>query len=538
MVFTLLLLLSACDLGKDFSDFAKGLRQSNNPDPTLGAKLVMGGIAADAPRAVQAGRAVLIEGGNAVDAAAAMYFALAVTLPSSASLGGGGVCLVHDGFSGKTEAIDFLARSPKSISATAERPSAVPGNVRGFFALHAKYGRLRWARIVAPAEKLARFGFPVSRALAKDIAKMEEALAAEPSVRSVFAGTSRTGMLKEGDTLTQLDLTSVLGRLRSLGPVDFYSGATARKLVQAVNEAGGSLSFKDLSGFKPKWLPTLFVPFKGMKTHFSPPPAAAGVVAAEMWSMLTLDKRYEDAEPEEKNHLIAEAAYRAFASREQWMRDDGSSSVDVNKLATPPRSEKMMSGYRSGGHTPIKPKPGGRPENPSATSLAVIDEDGYGIACALTMNNLFGAGRVAEGTGILIAAAPGKGGRGPASLGPVLLTDDQRIYFAGAASGGVAAPTALVSILARTQIGEMPLEEAMAVKRVHHSGAPDVVYYEQGLKNSEIRNLAKRGHRLAATKALGRVNAVSCFEGVPDEVKECAARTDPRGYGMAVNVGF
>ena len=138
----------------------------------------LGGVAADEPRAALIGRDVLSAGGSAADAATAVYFALAVTLPSSASLGGGGVCLVHDTPSARTEAIRFLARRPADVPPGTARPSAVPGNPRGFFALHSKYGVLRWEQVVAPAEGLARFGTPVSRALARDLKQVGTALLA------------------------------------------------------------------------------------------------------------------------------------------------------------------------------------------------------------------------------------------------------------------------------------------------------------------------------------------------------------------------
>lgn len=535
--FIMVLALGACELGKDFKDLATGLRKQDNP---VNQDIIKGGIAADEPRAVRVGRDILNSGGSAVDAATAMYLAMAVAIPSSAGLGGGGVCVVHDGWTGNTEAVDFLARPPKSVPATATRPSAVPGNIRGFFAMHAKYGRLRWPQIVAPAESMARFGINISRAFANDLGQTEEALMAEPSIREIFARADGAGLVKEGDPLKQLELAAVLSRLRSLGPTDFYSGETARKLVEAVNSAGGSLTFDDLNNYHPVWSPAILVPFKGLTAHFAPPPAAAGAVAAEMWSMLVNDDRYEDTKPEARSHLLAEAASRAFAGRGQWLREDGTTSVDVSFLAAPERAGKLMAGYREDQHVPITPAPAQRQENPSASSFAVIDQDGYGVACAMTMNNLFGTGRIASGTGILIAAMPGKGGRGPTSLGPVLITDESQrlIYFAGAAAGGVAAPTALVSILAGTQIDEAPLEDVMNAKRIHHSGAPDMVYYEQGLSNSELKNLAQRGHTVAATKNLARVNAVSCFEGLPGTPEQCSARTDPRGFGDQMNVGF
>ncbi|MEE9250468.1 MAG: gamma-glutamyltransferase, partial [Alphaproteobacteria bacterium] len=193
----------------------------------------LGGVAADEPRAVLVARDVLSAGGTATDAAVALYFALSVTLPSAASLGGGGICVVFDRKSDRVEALDFTARAP--AGRRTGRPSAVPGNPRGMFALHAKYGRLRWAQLVAPAEKLARFGSSVSRALAWHLSAAGPLLADRES-RRVFARSDGTP-LREGDIIEQLDLAVVLSLLRR-SPGQFYSGPFARQLVKAVRRAG------------------------------------------------------------------------------------------------------------------------------------------------------------------------------------------------------------------------------------------------------------------------------------------------------------
>jgi len=167
-----------------------------------------------------------------------------------------------------------------------------------------------------------------------------------------------------------------------------------------------------------------------------------------------------------------------------------------------------------------------------------MDENGAGIACALTMNGLFGNGLIAGKTGVLMAFPPASGGRGPISLGPMLAVDHFTgdFFFAGAASGGVTAPTALMYVAIENTINVGRLEDAIQAKRLHHSGVPDIVYYELGYDEQAINALIKKGHRVAATPTLGKVNAVGCAHGLPFDPDSCEAATDPRGYGLAVKI--
>jgi len=496
----------------------------------------LGGVATDEPRAALIGREVLSSGGSAVDAAVAVYFALSVTLPSSAGLGGGGVCVVWDHKSKTAEAIDFLAQAPSRISAGATRPTAVPGNARGFFALHSKYGRLSWARLVSPAEKIARFGIPVSRSLAQNLATVSDALMIEPETRRIFGRRDGKAILGEGERIFQNDLAGVLGILRAKGSGDFYNGMLARQLVAGAKASGGSLSMTDLRAFKPQWRQTIKIPYGNKTLHFSPPPAAAGSLEAVMW--VILEDMYDSVPAEERNHLLAETALRAYADRGQWMGEGGTAKIAESDLTLEGRIKPLMRSYVSNRHIPserLRPTPVERAENPSATSFVVTDRDGSAVACGLTLNSLFGTGRVASGTGVLFAAAPDRGGRGPYSLGPMVVVNHNvnEFFFAAAASGGVTAPTALINVAARVLIDEQPLEDAIAAKRVHHSGMPDLTYYEQGLSQPFIFSLTQRHHKVAATPRLGLVNAISCSAGLPPNPGSCEIKTDPRGYGLA-----
>lgn len=465
----------------------------------------LGGVAADDPHAVQTGRDVLSAGGSAADAVVAMYFVSAVTLPSAASLGGGGVCVAFDSAKGEVQALEFFARRPAGGTANAERPSAVPGNVRGFFAFHARYGRLRWSQLVAPAENMARFGFRVSRALARDIAEVGGALAAEEGTFRLFSAPDRGGLVGEGDFLRQVELAAVLGRVRAEGAGPFYTGSFARQFAEAANAAGGTLSSSDLHGYAPTWRETIVVPMGNQTAHFPPAPAVGGEIAAEMWASLSRQSGLQRAGAEERLRLFADLGLDTSEKRlELLVREQGGSRQSSA-------------------------------ENPSAATFVAVDREGSAAACAVTLNSLFGTGRVAGGTGIVLAAAPGPGGRGATALGPMLIVNRNvnEFFFAGAASGGAAAPTALVSVAARTVLAGESLNQALAAPRVLGGPMPDVVYHEAGAEALE-RVFAGEGLRLVAAPALGRVNAVYCAQGIPPHPESCVAGSDPRGSGLAV----
>ena len=502
----------------------------------------LGGVAADEPNAALAGRDALSAGGTAADAAVAAYFTLAVTMPSAASLGGGGVCLVYDPESEKVETLDFIARAPSRMPATATRPTAIPGNSRGFFALHAKYGRLPWAQLVAPAEERARFGTPVSRAFARDLAEVGAALLVEPKTRQLFGRADGRSVLSEGEVFAQIELASVLSQVRRQGPAELYAGSLTHRFIDGALAAGGSLSPEDLRGYRPIWRETLRVPWDNHVAHFATPPGAAGTVAAQMWSMLTEDDRYEDAGPVERLHLLSEVAMRAFADRGVWLRNDGTSALPAADVLAEERLRQLMASYRSDRHIPagsLDPAPAPTLENPSGTSFVAVDPEGAAVACTLTMNNLFGIGRFAGSTGILLAAAPGPAGRGPTSLGPMLAINEPTgsFYLAAAASGGGTVPTSLLNVVARAVIDELPMDEAIGAKRIHHGGDPDITFHEPGMAEDVLAALRGRGHRLAPTPTLGRVNIIYCGRGLPTYPESCAMRADlpPRGFGLAAS---
>lgn len=499
-----------------------------------------GAAVADEPRAALVGRDILASGGSAGDAAVAMYFAMAVTLPSQASLGGGGVCLAFDSKTGETKALDFLARAPVQAAAEGgDRPTAVPGNPRGFFALHGRYGRLRWAQVVAPAENLAIFGVQVSRAFGQDLRQVEPALLADWEMRRVFGQSGGSSLVREQEFIKQPELGTVLASIGRQGPGDFYAGSLAGVISDAAKAAGGTLSREDLRNFRPQWRETIRIETGNDVAHFPVPPPAGGLVAGQIWGMLVDGGRFRRADADTRDHLLAETALRAFGDRGRWLAVDNASAASTSALVSQGQLNTLMASYRPDRHVPASelglPVNTG-PENPAAASVLAVDASGSAVACSVTLNSLFGTGRIAPGTGIVLASLPGAGGRGATALGPMMVVNEnvKGFRFAAAASGGVAAPTALTAVAARSILLGEPLRQSITAARVHVSGDPDLLFIEPSLSPAQRAALSARGHRLGETPTLGRVQAIACPGGLPANPDTCAAETDPRGFGLAV----
>lgn len=498
----------------------------------------IGGVVADEPRAALVGRDILSGGGSAGDAAAAMYFTLAVTLPSRAGLGGGGVCVAFDRAKGTTDVLDFTAQAPQNIPSSTSRPSAIPSNPRGFFALQARYGRLLWRQVIAPAENLARFGHPVSRAFSRDLNAIGTALLRDTNTRAVYGSFNTGQVLGEGENLVQLELAATLGLLRARGVGPFYTGLFAKNFVSGVNLAGGSLNIEELRAYKPQFRDTVKVKVGFETAHFAPPPAAASTQAAVMLGMLLEQGDWDNADAGGRAHLIGEAGVHAFADRETWLNSRGASTKSIDALGSDVRIENLAGGLNATRKTAASrfvPAPQNRHETPATTSFMAADADGNAVACAVTMNSSFGTGRMVPGTGVMLAAAPGTDGRGPIGLAPMLLINENSKEFrmAASANGGAVAPSVLASSILNVVEGDMLVADAIAAPRVHNAGNPDVTYYEAGLDPAAQSKLSAQGHRTAATPVLGQVNMLYCKDGLPTQPETCQMEADTRGAGLA-----
>jgi gamma-glutamyltranspeptidase/glutathione hydrolase len=281
LVIAITFLLAACG-GSETSDENLANPSGQNPHKAPLTNLIRGGatfaaVSADESRAAEIGRDILVQGGNATDAAVAMYFSMAVTLPSAAGLGANGACIVHDS---KTRAGEAFVFAPMAAPGPIGGVSfAVPNGVRAITLMHIRHGQMRWEQTIAPAERMARGGVPVSRALARDLQAGATALGADPEARRVF-GRGMATAVTEGDNWVQLELAATLGELRQRGGADFFSGSFARVLSDQVRQMGGNLPLESLRDNVPKSGPPMSESYGGYKVYVAPSPMAGANVLA------------------------------------------------------------------------------------------------------------------------------------------------------------------------------------------------------------------------------------------------------------------
>lgn len=486
-----------------------------------------GMVSTGEPNATLIGREILAQGGTVADAAVAISFALAVTYPSRLSLGGGGTCILHDREKQLTEALTFLPFS-------APGGGVPPGLARGLEALHARYGVLQWNQLVAPGENLARFGVKTSRALATDILAAQANLRQDPTAAAAFLPNGQP--LATGQPLQQTVLATTLSGIRTQGSALFLSGDTGPILARESSRLGLPLSEGDLRIRVPEYLVPLRIEYGSDYLYVTPPPAANGLVAAEMFQILQAVADYEDAAPNRRQHLFLEASAQSFADRSTWLASTAQNVFNASSVLDSGALSARLTGIGEGPHKPassLVPTPRQVVEPLAGTAFVIGDRYGNAIACSMTNNGLFGSGRIAASSGILLAAPP------PDNLvvSPVaaLITSigTQRARLAVGASGGAAGATALARLVLDLTEREMSLAEAMREVRTHHNGLPDVAFVEDRLDGGTQQTLLELGHSLQRVPGLGELQAWYCPEGILQVPELCSVETDPRGFGLS-----
>lgn len=489
-------------------------------------------VAADSPRAAVVGRDVLGNGGNAADAAVAMYFTMAVTLPSRAGLGGGGVCVIFDNADLQGEVLEFLPRASGN--------GLVPLGVRAMAALHARQGLKQWGELIRPAENLARFGHRVSRGLAQDLGRAAAFLANDREAARVF-GLGDGQAPKEGEGFEQVELAGVLAGVRGQGAAFWHGGPFTRQLAEAMARVDNPVSVEDLRNSVPTYRAALGVDMGGADVAYFSGPPANGLLAAQLWQILEDASGYGGADGAERAHIFAEASMRAFADRTAWIGPDGAMRGEAAAIGSEERAEKVFADFDREKHTPagrLTVPPKAVSENSPGASLVAADRFGNGVACSVTMNGLFGSGRMAPGTGIIMPRPAASGSAGWLSPSAVVVgnTTNGDLRFAAAASGGSAAATAMVQVMFSKLEDGRQLDTAIREVRLHHAGQPDELFYESGARPETIAALQRLGHTLQEAKRLGLVNALSCPDGIIDTAGSCRVVNDPRGFGFATVV--
>lgn len=506
----------------------------------------VGAIVADEPLAVNVARDILLQGGTAADAAAALYFALSVTFPAHASLGAGGACLVFTPATGKAETLTFYGGPGSGVSGQGGRPTAVPTAVRGFSALQARFGRMRWAQVVAPAEALARFETKLPRALAREFDINGPFVYGDEQTRRVFGAQGRPAV--EGDAIVQRDLAQTLTEIRTKGASELYTGALAARLVAASRAAGGTLTAEDLADVRPQWRDAPSIPLARRDLFIAPDPAIGSVVAAVMANILIEADGYDDQDDPVKLHALAEASMIAFADRATWFsQTDGEAggrlTVPIAEILDPERAETLWKFFNPDRHLSRADFPTALPEvleNQAGTGFTVVDPTGLAVSCMITMNNPFGVGRIAPGTGIMLAADPNltRGGATPLTFAMIADADTRKFYGGLTASGGVLASTAMIRALVAMMVEEQSVAQALEAPRLHNSGNPDITFYERTLPAEDIDRLKALGHRAEpfpgeVSSSPPKVNIIFCDKGFPGQGARCEAVPDPRGAGLS-----
>jgi len=511
-----------------------------------------------------AGLAVLKSGGNAVDAAVAAAFALAVTHPAAGNIGGGGFLLVRLA-GGETNFIDFREQAP--LAATEDmylgpdgkptqdsvigwRAAGVPGTVRGLELAHRRYGKLAWKDVAAPAVKLARDGFALSAAQARSL-NGSRLLAQFPESRRIF---QRNGTAwSEGDVLKQPELAQVLERIAAAGAQDFYEGETARRLADAMRAHGGLITLEDLRRYRAVERAPLSGGYKGYTILSAPPPSSGGAGLLQVLGVLA-GTGYEKSGPGSAPtiHYVAEALRRFFAERGEFLGDPDFERLPVAGLLDPRHLDRLRRSIDPERATPSRSLRAGAPlfEAPETTHLTAVDRAGNAAALTYTLNGSFGSGVTVPGLGFLLnnemddfSVQPGfpnsaglvqgrvnaiRAGKRPlSSMTPTIVLKDGQFFLALGSPGSGRIISSVLQVLLNVIDHRMPLAEAVAYPRFHHQWLPDRLYVEPGFRIETLRKLEAMGHAVEQTRGIGEVQAVWLNGGWLEGV------ADPRGEGAA-----
>jgi gamma-glutamyltranspeptidase/glutathione hydrolase len=484
--------------------------------------------------AEEAGLAVLRKGGNAVDAAIAVGFALNAAYPYAGALGGGGFMLIRLA-DGRTSFIDFREKAPAAASrgmyldaggnptrdsSEGWRSSGVPGTVRGFELAHAKYARLSWAADLAPAIELASKGFPVTYAHSEQLRGSRSLARDSESTRIWLKGGA---FHQPGDTLTLPDLARTLTRIAQKGPNEFYGGETATRLVAAMTANGGLITLADLQAYRA----VERTPLSGAYRHYTvvaaPPPTAGGVGLLQMLAMLD-GTGYEKAGfgSAAAMHYVAETMRRYYADRNAYLGDPEFVRNPVAALLDPAYVARRRSSIDPARATPSSTLGAGLPtraESAETTHYSVVDADGNAVAVTYTLNGGFGNGITVPGLGFLLnnemddftskpgspnlfdlvqgeanAIEPGK--RPLSSMSPTIVLRGNELFMVLGGPGGSRIPTAVLQVLLNVIDFGMNPQEAVDAPRFHHQWLPDAISVERGFSPDTLALLRSRGHEV------------------------------------------
>ncbi|MEW6453175.1 MAG: gamma-glutamyltransferase [Pseudomonadota bacterium] len=534
--------------------------------PLVAARHAM--VATQETRATRIGVQVLERGGNAVDAAVAVGFAMAVTYPRAGNIGGGGFMLIHLAKDNKQIAIDYRETAPAATTRTTyldakgdadPRKSrdlgtavGVPGTVAGLALAHRKYGsgKFRLADLIAPAIVMARDGIPVEDDNADALPYAREKFVRWPASQKIFM--RRDGnVLQPGDRFVQDDLARTLDLIARRGPRGFYEGRIAEQIAAAVQKAGGLMTAEDLKNYKPVEREVVRGTYRGYDIVSMPPPSAGGILLIQMLNML---EAYQlKANDPASLHLMIEAMKLAYADRAQFLGDPAETIAPITGLMSKRYAEERRALINPDKATPPNEIRPGNPlphEGSNTTHYSVVDRFGNVVSNTYTLNDSYGNGLVAEGTGVLLnnelddfsakpdapnafgltglneANAPGPNKRPLSSMTPTIVFKDGKPFIVTGSPGGSRIITVVLQVLVNVIDHKMSIADAVRTPRIHHQWMPDQVIIERGMPNAIVQALEARGHKPTLRPLLTSANSIMI---APNGMRLGAADSRTRG---------
>jgi gamma-glutamyltranspeptidase/glutathione hydrolase len=494
--------------------------------------------------ATQAGLGILKRGGNAVDAAVAVAFALAVVHPEAGNLGGGGYLLARMA-DGRVKAIDYRETAPAAASTgmfkdpmearVGYKASAVPGTVAGLAMAHSALGRRPWKEVLEPARRLARDGFPASQ-------RMELILALQVPVMRQFGETARIFLhgsdkpLKQGEIVRQPDLAVTIARLQKRGPREFYEGETARRIAADMAARGGTITYDDLKGYKAREVEPIRASYRGHALLTMPPSTSGGMALVEMLNILEqFPLRLGMEGSSEARHLMIEAMKRAYFDRSRHAADPAHFEIPLARLTSKEHAAALAATIRKDRATPSArlaeavPAPVGGEESEDTTHFSIIDGEGNIVTNTYTLNGFYGSQVIARGTGVLLndimsAFTRSSGSRNEIAAGrrPVssmtptlLLQKDGSPWVALGSPGAFTIPNTVFQVVVNLVDFKMSLRDAIEYPRIHHQYFPDRVDAEPAALVADVaERLRAMGHTLNPRyRSQGDVHAVAIENG-------------------------
>lgn len=509
-------------------------------------------------QATHAGVTMLERGGNAVDAAVATAFALAVTHPSAGNIGGGGFMLVRPGGAqATTTAYDFRETAPAALTragfdrmqrggAKGGAAAGVPGSVAGLLTAHERFGKLPRQAVLEPAVTLAKSGFSLGRRQADLLAASYDAIAKDATLKKRFSDATGVRARLSGARVVQPELAVSLVRIQESGVAGFYAGPTALAITRA---PGSLISLADLEGYRCVERTPLRSTYRGLEIETMPPPSAGGVALTEMLGLLELLGAHRESGVQEL-HLFLEASRRAQAERRFGVSDPDALDAERAQLAL----ARFLDAKALLQRAPIEREratrsrtlaslyPGAEPsESEQTTHLSVVDADGMVVSLTTTISASYGAKLTAPGTGIILNNSvasfsdtgenqPAPGRRTTSSMAPTLVLDGARVVLVLGTPGGDTIPSTIVQVLRHVVDHGFPLDRAVAAPRIHQSFMPDRARFEakRPLEPALVTALRALGHEISASHlAMGDSNDILIDDG------QAFGVADPRGSGLA-----